>query len=71
MFAGVLDEADNCPLHSNTNQLNNDEDAMGDVCDDDDDNDGKGVRPMYELVDGEGFVAIRFYPYPIGITNLI
>ena len=40
-LAGVLDEADNCPLHSNTNQLNNDEDTLGDVCDDDDDNDGR------------------------------
>ena len=40
-LAGVLDEADNCPLHSNTNQLDNDDDASGDVCDDDDDNDGR------------------------------
>lgn len=31
---------DNCPSYPNTNQLNTDQDAQGDVCDDDDDNDG-------------------------------
>ncbi len=31
---------DNCPAISNPNQLNFDSDAMGDVCDPDDDNDG-------------------------------
>ncbi len=37
---GVVDDADNCPFVSNTNQLNTDgADDGGDVCDDDDDND--------------------------------
>ncbi len=33
-------ENDNCPAESNTDQLNTDGDAQGDVCDADDDNDG-------------------------------
>ncbi len=36
----VLDGADNCPLEANTDQANNDGDSHGDICDDDDDNDG-------------------------------
>jgi hypothetical protein len=37
---GVVDSADNCPNDPNPLQENNDGDAEGDVCDDDDDNDG-------------------------------
>ncbi len=36
---GVADIEDNCPLHSNREQLNTDSDAFGDVCDSDDDGD--------------------------------
>lgn len=36
----IIDVADNCYQATNTNQLNNDMDAQGDVCDADDDNDG-------------------------------
>jgi hypothetical protein len=36
----VPDTDDNCPNDPNTDQANNDNDAEGDVCDDDDDNDG-------------------------------
>jgi hypothetical protein len=36
----VPDFLDNCPLNSNVDQLNNDADSDGNVCDDDDDNDG-------------------------------
>jgi hypothetical protein len=35
-----LDGADNCPLISNTTQVNTDSTEGGDACDDDDDNDG-------------------------------
>ena len=37
---GVADQDDNCPLIANPNQANHDSDAKGDVCDEDDDNDG-------------------------------
>ena len=37
---GIPDVDDNCPAVANSNQLNNDNDAQGDICDDDDDNDG-------------------------------
>ena len=37
---GVPDSSDNCPLVSNTDQANYDNDSQGDVCDSDDDNDG-------------------------------
>jgi hypothetical protein len=36
----VLDVADNCPRLANANQANLDGDALGDVCDPDDDGDG-------------------------------
>lgn len=36
---GVFDALDNCIDNLNTNQANNDNDALGDVCDPDDDND--------------------------------
>lgn len=37
---GINDLADNCPSVSNANQINTDGDALGNDCDDDDDNDG-------------------------------
>jgi hypothetical protein len=37
---GILDGVDNCPLISNADQANNDNDDEGDLCDTDDDNDG-------------------------------
>jgi hypothetical protein len=37
---GVVDVDDNCPLVANANQANHDLDSLGDVCDQDDDNDG-------------------------------
>lgn len=37
---GVDDMLDNCPLTSNSNQLDTDNDGAGDECDDDDDGDG-------------------------------
>ena len=37
---GIVDESDNCPSVSNTDQLDTDGDGVGDVCDTDDDGDG-------------------------------
>jgi hypothetical protein len=36
---GIGDSADNCPNASNSDQLNSDDDGLGNVCDTDDDND--------------------------------
>lgn len=35
----IDDAQDNCPNQANTNQVNSDDDALGDACDNDDDND--------------------------------
>lgn len=37
---GIRDAKDNCPLFSNSDQINSDLDTMGDACDTDDDEDG-------------------------------
>jgi hypothetical protein len=37
---GIVDSEDNCPTIDNPDQLNSDADELGDVCDEDDDNDG-------------------------------
>lgn len=43
----IPDVDDNCPAIANNDQLNNDNDVLGDVCDDDDDNDG--LTDTFEL----------------------
>ena len=44
---GIFDAQDNCPNIANNDQLNNDNDTQGDVCDEDDDNDG--LTDTFEL----------------------
>lgn len=60
---GVPDVLDNCPDDPNADQLNTDGDLWGDVCDDDDDNDGltdqfeinfAGTNPLLVDSDGDG-----------------
>ena len=38
---GITDEFDNCPAVKNADQLDTDNDTIGNECDDDDDNDGR------------------------------
>jgi len=47
---GTGDNADNCPITSNADQLNSDDDSLGNACDADDDNDG--VLDFQEIEDG-------------------
>lgn len=49
---GLVDAFDNCPTEPNPEQLNSDNDAAGDACDDDDDNDG--YLDAVEITAGSG-----------------
>ncbi|MFD2725005.1 choice-of-anchor B family protein [Hyunsoonleella rubra] len=60
---GIAEDIDNCNMIANPNQENNDGDAQGDACDDDDDNDGVddendncplSPNPNQEDDDGDG-----------------
>ena len=48
---GVPDIEDNCPMVSNADQLDFDDDGLGDVCDDDDDGDGVADEIDCDLLD--------------------
>ena len=70
---GVPDASDNCPNDVNTDQLNTDGDAAGNVCDTDDDNDGMpdsfettyGLNPLVNDAaadnDGDGVSNLAEY----------
>ena len=59
---GIPDDVDNCLTTANTDQLDTDNDRLGDVCDSDDDNDGLddtientlGTNPLVIDSDGDG-----------------
>lgn len=46
---GIENQKDNCPTNANANQLDSDSDTHGDLCDDDDDNDGLSDAVEQEL----------------------
>lgn len=61
---GIPDDSDNCPNIPNADQADNDADGLGDVCDDDDDNDTLldldeintyGTNPFLYDTDFDGF----------------
>ncbi|MDO8526744.1 MAG: thrombospondin type 3 repeat-containing protein [Deltaproteobacteria bacterium] len=60
----VYDAEDNCPVDKNNDQLDTDQDEIGDVCDEDDDNDGfsdkheiqTGTDPKKQDTDEDGVV---------------
>lgn len=77
----ILKAPDNCPLITNPSQLDTDSDAMGDVCDLDDDNDGLsdteeqgyGTNPLLVDTDGDGFsdnTEIIFGSDPLNSASL-
>lgn len=51
---GTIDAEDNCPATPNSDQADNDSDDLGDVCDNDDDNDGvSDVNDAFPFDDSE------------------
>jgi thrombospondin type 3 repeat protein len=54
---GVLDASDNCPVTAGASQADGDGDGAGDICDEDDDNDG-----LPDLTEG----ALAAAPSPAG-----
>lgn len=56
----IPDGVDNCPEIANTNQADWDYDGMGDVCDDDDDNDGKiDTKDNHPYSNTNTFLSLR------------
>lgn len=79
---GIEDLEDNCPDVSNANQSNHDGDELGDVCDDDSDNDGipdanelaVGLDPFDNSdasgdIDGDGYSNLSEYLNGTSITD--
>lgn len=60
---GVIDGSDNCPAISNVNQLDFDNDGLGDTCDSDDDNDG--FTDVEEIASGSDPLDSTSVPLPV------
>jgi hypothetical protein len=73
---GILDSSDNCPVTTNGDQIDTDSDGLGDLCDEDDDNDG-----VLDISEVRGDCRIKIDcdddnetdltdPFPLAVTSI-